>query len=530
MDSCSPTSPLSRRGFLIAGTFAAATSFSGSTVARAARLPHRGEGPNIYERLGVRPFINATSSRTINGGSEALPEVIDAIRDASYYPANLDELMAKVGPRIAELLGAPGAMVACGCAAAMTCGTLGCMAGGDIETLQQVPNTEGIRDEVVVPRWARSIYDHAIRMTGAKMINVETVEDLEKAFGPQTFMVFAGHQVNYPDSKIPLEVLAKAAHDHGVPVLIDAAAELPLNPDPYLEAGADLVAYSGGKSLKGPQSGGLLLGRKDLTDAAYIASAPHHTFARPMKVSKEEILGTLAAVEALATTRDIEAEWERYRTWYRHIRDRITKVPGVKSWIVESPRPGYYPVLHVEWDMDRIGLVAREIGEELLNGEPRIMSHAFPKELDPTSMETNNFLIRPMSMYSDEYRFIAERLYGVLKNAPKGPRPKPKHAPAKGKLDGQWDIEIKFVAGKSRHTMYLQAQGNQLYGLHRGRIAEGKITGTVDGDRVTFESRGRYEAANMRYYFEGVVRGDEMGGELGLGEYGNGLWTAKRRA
>ena len=187
--------------------------------------------------------------------------------------------------------------------------------------------------DFVVPRWSRSIYDHAVRMTGAKMVNIETPEDLDKAFGPQTFMAFAGKEVHYPDSRISLEMLATAAHAHGVPVLVDAAAELPLVPDPYLAAGADLIAYSGGKSLKGPQSAGLLLGHKDLITAAFTASAPHHTFARPMKVSKEEILGTLAAVEALVTTRDIDAEWEQYRSWYRHIRDRITAVEGVQALI-----------------------------------------------------------------------------------------------------------------------------------------------------------------------------------------------------
>ena len=423
------TCSLSRRDVFRASTLLGAVHVLGTTALASPHLPQRGDGPSIYESVGLRPFINCTSDRTINGGAEALPEVIEAIRASSYYHVNLEELMAEAGPRIAELLGAPGAMVSSGCAGALTCATLACMAGGDFETLQQVPNTDGIKDEVVVPRWSRSIYDHAVRMTGAKMINVETLADLEWAFGPQTFMVFAGKEVHFPESKIPLQTLAKAAHARGVPVLVDAAAELPLKPDPYLLAGADLVAYSGGKALKGPQSAGLLLGRKDLIAAAFIASAPHHTFARPMKVSKEEIMGTLAAVKALVTTRDIEAEWEQYRTWYRHIRDRITQVPGVKARIVESLRPSYYPVLAVEWDMNRIGVVAREIGEVLLNGEPRIMSHAFPKELDPTMMETNSFEIRPMALYQGDYKIVAESLYEAFKGSPKGPRRGPATPP-----------------------------------------------------------------------------------------------------
>lgn len=492
-------------------------------------MPQRGSGPEIYQRLGVSPFINCTSDRTINGGAVCSSGAIEAIREASYYHANLEELMAAVGPRIAELLEAPGAMVSSGCAGALTCATLACMAGGDIETLQQVPNTDGIRDEVVTPRWSRSIYDHAVRMTGAKMVNIETIEDLDGAFGPQTFMVFAGKEVHYPESKIQLETLVTAAHKHGVPVLVDAAAELPLVPDPYLSAGADLVAYSGGKALKGPQSAGLLLGRKDLIDAAFIASAPHHTFARPMKVAKEEIIGTLAAVEELVTTRDIKAEWEQFRSWYRHIRDRITRVPGVTARIVESPRASHYPVLRVEWDMNKIGVVAREIGKDLLNGKPRIMSHAYPKELDPSMAETNTFDIRPMALYSDDYKIVAERLYEALKRAPKGPRPKPKFHRPSADLSGLWEIDIEFIAGKAQHTMFLEMNGNQLTGLHRGRITQGKIKGHIDGEKLMFESRGKYEAADMRYFFQGTVSGDEIGGELGLGEYGKARWKARRQ-
>jgi len=518
----------SRRDVFQAGTVVAAASFLSTTATAAARLPTRGKGPNVYERIGVKPFINCTSTRTMNGGSAALPEVAEAVYEASFYHVNMQELLEKAGPHIAGLLKVPAAMISTGAAGALTCGTLACMAGGDIETLQQLPNTEGIRDEVVAVGYSRSIYDHAIRMTGAKMVNVYRPEDLKRAFGPQTFMAFAGQQIQDPKSPIFLEEFVKAAHDHGVAVLVDAAAELPLVPDPFLSRGVDMVAYSGGKSLKGPQTSGLLLcNSKDLAEAAYIGSAPHHTYARPLKVSKEEVMGLIAAVESLVSNRNVADENGMFKQWFQYIIARITQVPGVEARIIEAPRPGYYPTLHVQWDMNKIGLVAREVGEQMLNGEPRIMTHGFPKELDPTSAETNNFLIRPMAMYRDDYKVVAERLYEVFSSAP-GPKPEKRLAAPAGSLDGHWEVEITFVASKSKHTMYLQNTGNEIRGLHRGRITQGKVKGEIDGDHVYFESRGKYEAAAMRYFFEGTLRGDEMSGELGLGEYGEGRWQARR--
>jgi|GEM_PF-132707 len=521
------TRELTRRTLFQAGG-AAALAAAAAGRADAATLPMRGKGTNVYERIGVRPFINCTSSRTMNGGSAAVPQVAEAIYEASYYHVNMQELLTKACAHLADLLQVPAVAIASGAAGALTSATLAAMAGGDIEALQQLPNTDGLKDEVVCIGWARSIYDHAIRMTGAKMIEVHTPEDLEGAFGPKTFMAFTGHESHYPGSKLPMTELVKAAHAHGVPVLVDAAAELPLLPDPYMEAGADMVAYSGGKSLKGPQTGGLLLcSRKDLADAAYVGAAPHHTYARPMKVAKEEVMGLIAAVEDLVETRDIQAEYAQYTRWFEHIIARITQVDGVKGRVIPEPRPGYYPVMEVEWDRSKIGLVAREVGEQLLNGEPRIMTHAYPKELDPTSMETNNFLIRPMAMYDDEYKVVAERLYEVLRDAP-GPKAPIKHEKPAADLSGRWEVTLHYIARDAKHTLYLDQEGTALKGLHKGRIAEGNIEGTIAGRRVVFESRGQYEGAAMRYFFEGEFHGDTMGGRLGLGEYSEGTWSAKR--
>ena len=182
------SSQVTRRDVFRAGSMASIASLLAAlplraSAAPAARLPTRGGGPNVYERAGVRPFINCTSTYTINGGSAQLPEVIEAVHEAAFYHVNLDELMAAIGPRIAELLGAEAAMVSSGAAGAVTCGTLACVAGSDPEKMQQLPDTRGLKNEVIVPSWSRSTYDHAVRSTGIKMVEVTTLDDLKKAFG-----------------------------------------------------------------------------------------------------------------------------------------------------------------------------------------------------------------------------------------------------------------------------------------------------------------------------------------------------------
>lgn len=179
----------SRRSLFLAslryGLLARLTGLLGAPAATVT-LPVRGAGPDVYQRLGVEPFINCTSTYTINGGSRQLPEVIAAVEKASHYHVNIDELMAKAGPRIAELLGGPAAMVSSGAAGAVTCGAAACVAGGDPEKMQKLPDTLGMKSECVVPKWSRSYYDHSVRAVGVRMIEVGTLAELERALGPQT--------------------------------------------------------------------------------------------------------------------------------------------------------------------------------------------------------------------------------------------------------------------------------------------------------------------------------------------------------
>src|SRR5262245_15643569 len=269
----------------VIGAVAPSEAAASSPRTDATPAPAEPPSPEVYTRIGVRPFINLTGTYTINGGALTLPEVRDASGRAAAHAVDLDELMEKVGGRIAELLGTEGAIVTCGAAAALTSATAACIAGADPELIQQLPDLTGLKDEVIMPKESRNVYDHAFRTLGVRMVEVDTLEAFHAALGHRTAMV-AVLGTGEARGPIRLEQIVAATRQAGVPVIVDAAAELPIKPNPYLTRGADLVAYSGGKTLRGPQCAGLLLGRKDLVWAAFMNGAPHHAFGRMMKVSK----------------------------------------------------------------------------------------------------------------------------------------------------------------------------------------------------------------------------------------------------
>ncbi len=515
------THAASRRSLFRAGVVARLAGLLGLPSLAPAAPSTRGSGPGIYRRFGVEPFINCTSTYTINGGSRQLPEVIAAVEQASHYHVNIDELMSKVGPRLAELLGGEAAMVSSGAAGAVTCGAAACVAGGDPEKMQKLPDTSGMKNECVVPKWSRSYYDHAVRAVGVKMIEVETLEDLERALGPRTALAHGQSNVLDAGNRFSLRQYTDACHKRGVPVLIDAAADLPLKPNPYLAAGVDLVATSGGKILRGPQTSGILLGRRNLVLAAWQVSSPHITFGRSIKVSKEEVIGVAVAVEALFSTRGRDAEDSEWLGWFEHVKARLDQVPGVTAKIVLPKVKSYYPTLQIDWDPNRIGLENWELGKRLLDGEPRIMTHA--------EGEGHGFVLRPAAMYPGDHKIVAERLYEEFRKAP-GPKPKlAKKAPA-ADLTGRWEIDIAFLASSTTWRLYLDNNGHELGGVYSSPVVpEGTLTGSISGDQVEIRSQGRYEGMPMRYVFTGTVRGESMEGRVALGwEDGSVPWVARR--
>ena len=509
---------VTRRDIFRSGGVTAAAGLMGAAPAEALASAPKGEpSPEVYTRLGAKPFISCTATITINGGSRLLPEVIEAVEQASHYHVNLDELMEAAGKRLAELLQVPWAIVTSGAAAALSHATAACVAGADPEKMKQLPDLTGLQSEVIIPRSSRNEYFHAIRAVGVRTIYVDSPEELQAAINQRTAMVCVlGNR--FEEVRLGLKEVASVVKKTGIPILVDAAADHLVVPNPYIAAGADLVAYSGGKIIRGPQTAGLLIGREDLVRAAFANSAPHHAFGRMMKVSKEEIVGMVTAVEVWLAKRNMEGEYKEWEGWYDYITQRIERVDGVTTRVLPPSRGGPFPVLRIEWDPAKIGLTAGELYDLLLNGEPRIMTHA--------QGDGHSFLLRPAAMKPGEYKIVAERLQAVFQSAPK-PR-EPSLAAPQSDVSGRWDVQVKFLLGETRHLLFLQTDGNTIRGTHVGSRWRSEVRGIIDGDKVRLRSVLPCEDADLSYTFVGTISGERMSGELDLGEYPKARWTAER--
>ena len=486
-------------------------------------------GKEIYQSIGVRPLINARGTFTIISGSLMLPEVRAAIDAAAQQHVHLDELMAAIGARLAELTKAEWGMVSSGCAAALTHATAACVAGGNPDLHVRIPNLSGFaKDEVIIPRHSRNVYDAAVRAVGVRVVDVGTAEELEAAFGPRTAMVYILAGPNADTGPLSTRAIAAVARQKQVPVLVDAAAEILTVPNVHLENGATLVGYSGGKCLRGPQSAGLLLGRKDLVQAAWVHSAPHHGFARSMKVGKEEAIGMLMAVE-MWMRRDHKAEWAPLaRRWLDHIAKHVSAIDGVTTAITETTElSNRTPALSIRWDAARLGVTGAAVAKHLMDTEPRI---ATPGGRDRDGL--TSISITPYQMSPGDEKIVADAdPRGALQSSRlhRMAAPTPAPAPPAGDLSGRWNVRIEYLAGASTHTLHLKQTGNRVEGTHQGDFVSRDLSGTIDGDRVQLASN--YTERNgdaLSFRFTGSVTGDEMAGTLDMGEYLTAKWTAKR--
>jgi L-seryl-tRNA(Ser) seleniumtransferase len=369
-----------------------------------------------------------------------------------------------------------------------------------------------------MPRESRVVYDHAVRALGVKIVEVDTAEQLRNAISPHTAMIEILGQ-HFGSAKLDLADVAPIARQAGIPILIDAAADYLIVPNPYLAKGADMVAYSGGKIIRGPQNGGLLIGRRDLVRAAWANSAPHHAVNRAAKVGKEQIVGMLRAVEIWRTGRDVQQDFKLWESWYAEMIPQLTRVPGVQAEVHGPIRGGPFPSLNVSWDPGKVPITAGEVGRLLLEGEPRIMTHA--------EGGGHAFLIRPVAMKPGEHTVVARRLSEVLGSA-RPPVPAPPAEPPALDLSGAWEVDIDYEVGSSRHELFLNAGGNRISGSHRGWAFEGDLTGHVDGPRVRLSSSFPAGGTRLTYAFTGTISGESMSGDVDLGEYGKARWRARR--
>ncbi len=480
---------------------------------------------NVYEAIGVQPIVNCRGTFTIITGSQSLPEVKRAMEEASHYYVHMDELMGAVSARLADLTKAEWGIVTAGCAAALTHATSACIAGADPEKMQRMPDLTGLKNEVIVPRHSRNVYDHAVRMTGVKMITVDTPEQMESAFNARTAMVMVLSSPQAQTGPLSLENVARMAKPHKVPVLVDAAAETLTIPNIHLAKGATMVAYSGGKCLRGPQAAGLLLGPKDLLQAAWINSAPHHAFGRALKVGKEEIMGMLAAVE-MWTKRDHEAEWKQWESWLGYISGRVTTVPGVTTEVLQpEDLSNHAPQLRIKWDASVRGITGTEIAALMLKGKPRIVVAA-PTGSRPEAM-ASSITIMPYMMMPDDHRTAADAIYALLTNPPPAPATAPKTAPA-ANVTGQWNMHVEYLLGDAHHVLIFEQNEAALAGTHQSDIMTGDLRGSMNGAQVRFRSAHRWEGTAITYDFTGTVEGNRMHGVVSLAEYGEARWTAER--
>jgi L-seryl-tRNA(Ser) seleniumtransferase len=375
---------------------------------------------DYYQKLGVTPFINAAGTYTVLSASTMPDEVQAAIALAAKKPVNLNELLEASGAYLAKQLRCEAALVTSGAAAALVVGTAACVTMGNDQAILGIPtDSAGLKNEVIVQKSHRYGYDHAVRNCGIRFVEVETIDQYEQAFNDHTVMA---HFFNAGGGKISGEDWVRVAHQHGVPCFNDAAADVPpiSNLWKYTQMGFDLVTFSGGKGLRGPQCTGLLLGRKDLIEAAKKNNSPNsNTIGRGMKVAKEEIVGLVAAVDWFLKQDDAAMEAE-YRRRADAIAKGLNSVPTLQTQIFVPEVANHVPHLHITYDQNRVKITGAEVMKKLREGTPRI-------ELNPSTGGAsasaglpggpNTIVVGVWMLQPGEETIVANRLRDVLKAA-----------------------------------------------------------------------------------------------------------------
>lgn len=372
-------------------------------------LPDTVAKRDVLKELGVRTFINAAGTYTAMTASLMPKEVMDTIVTSSQRFAMLDEVQDKVGAKIAELCHAEAATVTAGCWSAMVLGLAGVLTGTDRKKITQLPNLEGMKNEVIVQKSHNVGYVHALTNTGVTIIPVETAADVEKAINSRTAMMwFLNYQA--PDGQIQHEEWVALGKKHNIPTMIDMAADVPPveNLWKYNDMGFDLVCVSGGKAMKGPQSAGILMGRKDLIEAARLSAPPRGgTIGRGMKVNKEEILGMYVALE-MYIKKDHAKEWQSWEDKVFHISETAKKAGNITTDVTVPPIANHTPYLKIEWDKSYYNLTRQQLQERLRAGNPSI---------EVMGSTDNSIIITVFMLNPGEEKTVAKRILEELNAA-----------------------------------------------------------------------------------------------------------------
>lgn len=380
---------------------------SGSTSSGAAPSE-----PSVYEKLGVKTVINAAGTLTSLGGSLMPPEVLAAHASAAEHFVEIGELQDRIGERIAALVGVEAALVTTGAAGAMLLATAAAVTRGEAQRIARLPDTTGMKNEVITQKSHHTCYDHQVTSCGVKLIDIETRQELEQAINERTAMMLF-YNLLEPDGKITKEEWIEVARRRGVPTLVDSAADVPPVDalSRYNKLGFDMAAVSGGKALSGPSNTGLLLGKREFIEAAKLNTNPHcGTIGRTLKVGKEDMVALWAAVERYVRI-DHEAELREWERRIREIEKSLSGIPTVTTQRFVPPIANQVPHLLVFWDESRVRIDRDQVTKKMANGNPSIALGRVSGTGD------RGLLISVFQLKSGEEQVVARRLCDILQGA-----------------------------------------------------------------------------------------------------------------
>ena len=369
--------------------------------------------PPIYERLGIHPVIHGAGTTTRYGGSLLRPEALEAMREASQALVNLDELNEAAGAAIARMLGAESAFVTAGASAGLILQAAACMTGDDQAKITRLPETRGMPNEIIIQRAHRFAYDQAYRVAGGILVEIGLARrtqpfELEDAITERTAAVaYLVSPFTSPPGILSLTQVITIAHGRGVPVIVDAASMLPprANLTKFLRLGADLVSFSGGKGIRGPQSTGILAGRRDLVRAAALNASPNQALGRAAKTSKEEIAGLVTAVE-LFMAEDEAAEIKRFTDVCATIVEALADIPGLRAVVEHDPVNRVLPHAVVYFTVDWDGPSGHAVQLALARGEP----HIYVQQGAHQGGYVDEIAVDPINLQPGDEDLIAQRL------------------------------------------------------------------------------------------------------------------------